>query len=212
MENNYQLCRIHNYIHGLMTKEEMYVLEREALDDPFLQDAIDGYRLRDGVDVKQLSLLQQRLSRRVEAQTVDRNKRFYSWQRLTIGLAAGVLFIVACSLVFFKFITNIPQKNTEVILMETQLRVKTEPATQNSASPVVGWDQFSEELNSELRDFRSNESLVLQFSVDNGLAKDIVVKGASSQKTATLIHDFVQDKVKWTGKTGAIQINIDGRK
>ncbi len=52
MENNYQLSRIHNYIHGLMTKEDMFQLEREALEDPFLQDAIDGYRLQNGVDAR----------------------------------------------------------------------------------------------------------------------------------------------------------------
>ncbi len=50
MENNYQLTRIHNYVMGLMSKEEMYDMEREALNDPFLQDAIDGYKLQQGVD------------------------------------------------------------------------------------------------------------------------------------------------------------------
>lgn len=46
MENNYQLSRIQNYISGLMNKEEMFQLEKEALEDPFLQDAIEGYRMQ----------------------------------------------------------------------------------------------------------------------------------------------------------------------
>src|SRR5690606_41855039 len=92
MENNYQLTRIHNYVMGLMSKEDMYDMEREALNDPFLQDAIDGYKLQQGVDSHQLSILQQRLAKKIEAKAEDKKRRFYNWQRLTVGMAAAVLF------------------------------------------------------------------------------------------------------------------------
>jgi|SRR5690606_10075695 len=208
MENNYQLSRIHNYVMGLMTKEEMYAMEREALRDPFLQDAIDGYKMQQGVDGKQLSMLQQRLARRVSTQTTDKNKRFYGWQRLTIALAAAVLFVVACSLVFFNFFTSQSEKKTEVILMEQQLRVDSYAMAANDAIPEVGWAQFQEELNSEVRDIASAQNVVVRFEVENGLAKAILVTGTSSSEIGPVLIEFIRDKIKWKGTRGEINIEI----
>src|SRR5690606_32814493 len=134
MENNYQLSRIHNYVHGLMSRDEMHALEREALDDPFLQDAIDGYRLQNGVDAKQLSILQQRLATRVQEQANDKNRRFYSWQRVAVGMAAGVMFMVVCTLLLMKYF---PQNRnatlTEVEIMPVkEYNVKIYPSEQNN--------------------------------------------------------------------------------
>jgi hypothetical protein len=41
----YTAADILRYLQGEMTVKEMHQLERAALDDPFLEDAIDGYRL-----------------------------------------------------------------------------------------------------------------------------------------------------------------------
>ncbi|WP_140937381.1 hypothetical protein [Sphingobacterium lumbrici] len=211
MENNYQLSRIHNYVMGLMSKEEMYAIEREALQDPFLQDAIDGYKMQQGVDAKQLSIMQQRLAQRVETQARDKNRRFYGWQRLTVALAAAVLFVVACSLVFFNFITSKPGKKTEVILMEQQLRVDSRTLAMNDAIPEVGWSQFNEELNSEVRDILSAEHVVVRFEVKNGLANTITVTGTSSSEVGGVLIEFVRDKIKWKGRYGVIDIKIDSK-
>ena len=127
MENNYQLSRIHNYIHGLMSKEEMFQLEREALDDPFLQDAIDGYRLQNGVDARQLSLLQQRLSRRVEDTVATRHAQYFTWQRLTIGATAAVLFVTLLALMYFTHFNGKAQRITYVELSEPENSVSGEP-------------------------------------------------------------------------------------
>ncbi len=118
MENNYQLSRIHNYINSLMSKEEMHALEREALDDPFLQDAIDGYTLQDGVDAGQLSLLQKRLAARVETRSLAKNKRFYSWQRLAVGMAAAVLFVTVCTLLLIRYLPQRTAGLAEVEIMQ----------------------------------------------------------------------------------------------
>lgn len=151
MENNYQLSRIHNYVHGLMNREEMHALEREALDDPFLQDAIDGYRLQNGVDAKQLSLLQQRLASRVEEQSDTRKRQFYSWQRLAIGMAAGVMFLTVCTLVLMRYLTT--QKTTtltEVEIMQDQTFSLSLSNYDEDRPPVGGWKWFEGMLNQEI--------------------------------------------------------------
>lgn len=161
MENNYQLSRIHNYVNGLMNKEDMHALEREALDDPFLQDAIDGYKLQNGVDAKQLSLLQQRLASRVEESVSQKNKRFYNWQRLAVGLAAGVMFVTVCTLLLMRYLPQ--QKQTEL----TEVEIMTDNTFSISISnfdeerpPVGGWKWLEGMLNQKLAsDLKSTGSV-----------------------------------------------------
>lgn len=170
MENNYQLSRIHNYVNGLMSREEMHTLEREALDDPFLQDAIDGYKLQEGVDVKQLSLLQQRLASRVNENVALKNKRFYSWQRLAIGMTAGVLFVTVCTLLLIRYL---PQRNsglTEVEIMQDQVySIGLANTGKYDGEPVNGWEQLEDYLtHSYLGKNHKEAEILVYFKIDQG--------------------------------------------
>ncbi len=213
MENNYQLSRIHNYVMGLMSSEEMYEMEREALNDPFLQDAIDGYKLQQGVDTRQLSLLQQRLAERLETKGAERDKRFYGWQRLTIGTAAAVLFLTACSLVFFKYLIHQDREKTnEVMLMEEQLRLTTNIQEGSDAEPLQGWDMFNEELNAELRDIVGEAEIAVEFQLEGGEATDIHFVKNTNNTMAIAIANFLQEKVRWKGTVGKLDIRLDSKK
>ena len=41
---NYSAADIERYHKGQLTPEEMHAMEKAALDDPFLADAIEGYK------------------------------------------------------------------------------------------------------------------------------------------------------------------------
>lgn len=43
---------VEKYRNGSISKEDRYLLEKQALDDPFLFDALEGYALYDGSNVK----------------------------------------------------------------------------------------------------------------------------------------------------------------
>lgn len=210
MENNYQLTRIHNYVTGLMSKEEMHAFEREALEDPFLQDAIDGYKLQRGVDVKRQSLLQQRLLERIDQRAKERKQYYYSWQRLAVGLVAGVLLVVVCSLMLFKHFGLEKKGNTvtEVILMEKDLRTKIH--TGGDVVPVQGWERFGEELNSELRDYPQQLLVELSFDVKNGRA--VNVRFATGPKGDSdfmgMLAAFIRDKTEWEGTKCTMTISV----
>ena len=209
MENNYQLTRIHNYVMGLMSKEEMYQMEKEALDDPFLQDAIDGYKLQKGVDTHQLSILQQRLAHKLETKAYEKKNRFYSWQRLTIGLAAAVLFVVASSLILFKYLNHSKnERNTDVVLMEHEMRISNSIIGNTDAEPVQGWEQFNEELNSEIRDFEGNGQVSLSFDVVDGHPENLKVISSTNQDLSMLLKAFITDKVEWQGHKANIEIKV----
>ena len=55
---------IERYHKGLMNAKEMHAIEKAAMDDPFLADALDGYNLQ-GVNVSaDLNELKKRLDER----------------------------------------------------------------------------------------------------------------------------------------------------
>ncbi|MGN0003244.1 MAG: hypothetical protein ACI35V_07405 [Sphingobacterium composti] len=212
MENNYQLSRIHNYVHGLMSRDEMHALEREALDDPFLQDAIDGYRLQNGVDAKQLSLLQQRLATRVQEQSTSRNKRFYSWQRLAVGMAAGVMFMVVCTLLLIKYLpqNKMATEFTEVVVSESTYEYNITPNNnKNNVLPIGGWEILIDKLKSNYSNSEDFEgSLYITFKVDeHHKAYDISINGKDSVKFEEL-QDIIRNKIKWDGSEADIILDI----
>ena len=208
MESNYQLSRIHNYVNGLMSKEEMYELEREALDDPFLQDAIDGYALQDGVDVGKLSLLQKRLAARIETQAQTKNKRFYSWQRLAVGMAAAVMFVTVCTLLLIRYL---PQKTaglTEVEIMSDQMyEIIVSPSESSSAVPEMGWDALGTFISKNLKYSTTEGFITVALKVNSqGKASDITTNTkdeAENEELVKLLH-----KVKWKGQHAQFSIEI----
>ena|SRR5690606_24183033 len=100
MINKYTSVRIQYYLEGKLSPQEMYQLEREALDDPLLQDAIDGYREAERVDERRLSALQKRLEDRITTKGEQKQEFYFSWQRLSVAATAGLLFILACILLW----------------------------------------------------------------------------------------------------------------
>lgn len=214
MENNYQLSRIHNYVNGLMSKDDMYALEREALDDPFLQDAIDGYRLQEGIDVKQLSLLQQRLANRIEEQVSGKNKRFYNWQRLAIGMAAGVLFVAVCTLLLIRHFPHTRQSNlTEVTILQDNSIFEYEitPLRENTAYPEGNWDALKELLLSNYTNADSIEGKVkITLTVDDrGRASDMVMEYEGKKIQDTELVDLIRNNISWKGDKAQFYLQID---
>lgn len=208
MENNYQLSRIHNYIHGLMSKEEMFQLEREALDDPFLQDAIDGYRLQNGVDARQLSLLQQRLNRRVEDTIATRHAQYFTWQRLAIGATAGVLFVTLLALLYFKHFNGKAERRTDVELSEPENRVSVEPLLDGGdATPREGWKTFEQYLNKQSMASVRGGTIIVNFTIDkNGVPANIRAEGQPESSFLDEAIRLLQTGPKWQGTKGRLKI------
>lgn len=211
MENNYQLSRIHNYVHGLMSRDEMHALEREALDDPFLQDAIDGYKLQQGVDAKQLSILQQRLATRVLEQATAKNRRFYSWQRLAIGMAAGVMFMIVCTLLLLKYLPQQKSaKLTEVVISESTYDYLVIPNNIiNDVSPIGGWEKLYDHLLSNYSNSEEFQGrLRVTFKVnDSHKAYDISIEGDDLAEYEEL-KDIFRNNIKWKGSQADFILEI----
>ncbi len=211
MENNYQLSRIHNYVNGLMNREEMHALEREALEDPFLQDAIDGYGLQEGVDVKQLSLLQQRLATRTAEQSIGKSKRFYGWQRLAIGATAAVMFVTICTLLLLRYLPQQKSKLTEVELMQDQVfSIALANTGQFDGEPVIGWAKYELYLTHDYtgRGHKEGEVLV-RFKVDEqGKPFQLSIDGKEDLTEYAELVKLLEDGPKWRGQEVEMRIDL----
>jgi hypothetical protein len=85
---------INAYLDGRLNQEEMHRLEKQALSDPFLWEALEGYEYTSDPGI-QLSILQRQLQERIVH--LQKKKKIYdfTWQRLSVAASASVLFITA---------------------------------------------------------------------------------------------------------------------
>ena len=101
---------LEDYLDGKLDAKGMHFVERQALDDPFVAEALEG--LRQSPKRKQtLSILQKQLYDRVSQKPVKRKLWGITTQRLSIAATATVAFI-AVSILFFMRETN--RKNAEI--------------------------------------------------------------------------------------------------
>ncbi|KLT64533.1 energy transducer TonB [Pedobacter sp. BMA] len=101
---------LEDYLDGKLDARGMHFVERQALEDPFVAEALEG--LRQSPKRKQtLSILQKQLHDRVSEKPVKRRMWGITTQRLSIAATATVAFI-AVSILFFMRESN--RKNAEI--------------------------------------------------------------------------------------------------
>lgn len=93
---------IQQYLDGSLDPGRMHELEKEALEDPFLAEALEGYAEFDGSLQPHLSLLQRQLEVRIAVNAEKKNMFFFTWQRISVAAAASLLFISASILFWMK--------------------------------------------------------------------------------------------------------------
>lgn len=93
----------------------MHRLEREAQNDPFLMDAIDGYSLQDTGQQPQLDELQRRLQQRV-----NKGKVYQLPYRMAIAAAASVLVILSVAYLLWPSGRRAPVIQVAAVIPKTQ--------------------------------------------------------------------------------------------
>lgn len=87
-----QIAQIKKYTSGQLDAGAMHRLEREALDDPFLSDALEGYQTSDPKQEANLAELNDRLQLRIATPV----RRLIPWKPLAI--AASILIVIGIGL------------------------------------------------------------------------------------------------------------------
>jgi TonB family protein len=91
---------LEDYLDGKLDSKAMHRIEREALEDPFVAQALAGLSESPRRGVQTVSLLQKQLYERIAEQQVVKKESVFTWQRLSVAAAAAVMFI-SVSIVFF---------------------------------------------------------------------------------------------------------------
>ena len=122
---------IQQYLDGKLDPEMAHQLEKQALDDPFLWDALDGYSVyRD--PAADLSILQRQLHERIVH--LQENKKVFdlTWQRLSVAAAAAVMFVSAGILFWMN-----SQKSPEQLASQSQKPVEVNVIDRDSVEAVI---------------------------------------------------------------------------
>jgi hypothetical protein len=137
---NFTAIDIEKYHKGQLSAKEMYALEKAALDDPFLADALEGYTI-EGVNASaDIAELKKRL---FEKQEKDRKVIPIATQKSFPWLRAAAMFILiaGAALLVYQFgfnkqsspLSNVEQKELKA-LDNKQSAGNAPVATQDSAS------------------------------------------------------------------------------
>jgi len=145
-QKHYTATDIERYHSGQLSAAEMHALEKAALDDPFLADALEGYTFTNTQE-KDVATLQQKLQLRIEKDEKRRGVFFMqtSWMRIA---ALFILFAGGGWLVFQTFTGKLETKK-EVATAQPASQQKETTSTQptNNDSNTV----FSDGPTNNLR-------------------------------------------------------------
>jgi hypothetical protein len=128
------------YIKGIRTGKDIHRLEREAMSDPFLADALDGYnagyRARHSREVAKLTAKIKRKTKQP-----DKRNRYYYWAAASIALltGTGALWLFNVKMPFGKIQISQTTENQGVMDAESAAETldyaanETEEAEENEA-------------------------------------------------------------------------------
>ncbi|MGK6349810.1 hypothetical protein [Parapedobacter sp. DT-150] len=211
MNNHYHIIRIQQYLNGELGRDEMYQLEREALDDPLLQDAIDGYRMQQEVSHRQLSLLQQRLAARIAGQAKERNAFYFGWQRLAVAATACVMMVLVLVLLWMRNYPERQQTGEKEVQVELAPDARIHAAAVNAAGfdaqPRGGWQLFNEYLAESSGGLSATGEVTLTFKIDaSGKPTAVEEIGKADEELLAEARRLLERGPKWEGKAGKIKL------
>ncbi|MDQ1140943.1 carboxypeptidase-like regulatory domain-containing protein [Pedobacter agri] len=198
---------LEDYLDGKLDAKAMHFVERQALEDPFVAEALEG--LKQSPKRKQtLSILQKQLYDRISEKPIRRKMWGITTHRLSIAATATVAFI-AVSILFFMRETN--RKNAEtaarrqegvVVNLDTTAALANTKPTKADTSPAL--------TKSALIDQAITDAKTGDLAKNTGKAP--VVKSASRlpQMEATKSQELSEAKAEAATLNSAAKMKASG--
>lgn len=131
---------LEDYLDGKLDAKTMNRVEREALEDPFVAEALAGLSASPKRSLQSISLLQKQLQDRISEHRSVKKTSVITWQRLSVAATAAVIF-VSVSIVFWmkennrqKELAALPKKVDVTIAPKLEKELPAVPVTE---SPVI---------------------------------------------------------------------------
>ncbi len=139
-KSSFTFTDISRYLSGGMTAAEMHELERAALQDPFLADAIEGYREADtkktAEHLNEITSVLQKNKQLAEVIAMPK-RRTYRWQ-----IAASVIVVIGVS-IFLLSRQNNTNNIASVTIYKTVAKQKTDSEVNKNTAPAAPLSQDS---------------------------------------------------------------------
>jgi hypothetical protein len=179
--------RLKDYIQGNRRGKEANRLEREAMNDPFLQDALDGFDAVAGDHVPIIERLERKFTRPVA--THHRIRTLWYW-----SVAASVLLLVGMSAYFFLERT---EKATSIIAMNQPDENEDVITDDSMTSQPVQMKELQREMPAALQKTLATPALkesLEVFETDTDIVADVADVHEIAVADA-IVHKFVADKI-----------------
>ena len=130
---NFTAADIEKYWAGKLSSSEMHAIEKAAMDDPFLADALEGYRNTTTV-ATDLDVLQEKLDKRVIAfaPVIPLKQKRFPW----LKIAAAVIILGGIGVLVQQLVFN-DQKQNSIVSLNKDEKAKDEVATTNNQTIAV---------------------------------------------------------------------------
>jgi hypothetical protein len=176
---------IRRYWNGEMTQVEMYELEKQAIWDSFLADAVEGYHsiVREAA-AADLSFLRQKLNTDAEAKVVPLAKKTSRFPWIKLAVAASVTGILV-----FLGINYFSGKKQESSVAANKTLSKSE-STPAPAAPSVSTKQPTDSIIAFSQLSAAEKKELIKKSVANGKSNAVFVK----PENLTEFYSNMEDK------------------
>ncbi len=184
---------IEKYHKGLMSPKERHALEKAALDDPFLADALEGYGA-SAVNVQEdIADLKKRLKNRSEetkaVPVLPGKASSFSWWKV----AAMIVLVAGAGLLVYQFGFNKKSANMAVVQKENDsVSATVNPSVDaNAASGTITDKQAANKANEESgkkNNTKKLEVLPVETTATAAAAADLVNTDNANKPTASNIE------------------------
>ncbi|WP_448104931.1 hypothetical protein [Pedobacter panaciterrae] len=152
MNNDWlDIAVLEDYLDGKLDAKTMNRVEREALEDPFVAEALAGLSMSPKRSLESLSLLQKQLHERVAEHHSAKKATVITWQRLSIAAAAAVIFISVGIIFWMK------QVNYQEMASKRPKKIDVNIAPKPSSDSVIENADAVATLKTESTDKASSE-------------------------------------------------------
>ena len=191
---NYTAADVEKYHKGLLSPREMNDLERAALDDPFLADALEGYGAT-GVNVSSdLSELEKKLEERISDSKViglaPSMTSFKWWQ-----LAAAVVVLGVLGYFIFQLSTDNKNRDVAVKMEEKKPAAPVSPikADSNKSASVesTGVVANNKQADTQAKSTLGKKAIVLPKSILDVNKKDLAVERTKPARNYKAENDSI---------------------
>jgi hypothetical protein len=187
---------LEDYLKGKLDASEMHQVERHALEDPFVAEALAGLSESPRRSLQTISLLQKQLHDRVAQQKTHKKESVVTWQRLSIAAAAAVLFI-SISIIFWMKDNAARDQQAK---QQQGTAVETVTTYLTNAQPVGGYQAYQVYLrqNNRLKGNKINEMVSLTFQVqEDGQANAFEILKTPGKAYSEEAIRLVTEGPKW---------------